>query len=205
MKLQIIYLAAGNSRRFGKNKLMHVLDGKPMYLHLLERLVQICQKHPSWQITVVTQYHTIYNTVLEMDARKEQESHVDTESTKINAVYSCDSSKGISYSIRAGIKASAPDTEAYAFFVADQPYLTGGTAEKFLCRMEKEKASLGSAACKGKAGNPAWFSCRYTKELILLEGDTGGRFILKKYSEKVLYYEVENDKELIDIDTSNIQ
>lgn len=39
--IHIIYMAAGNSRRFGSNKLFYELDGKPMYRHLLERLIEI--------------------------------------------------------------------------------------------------------------------------------------------------------------------
>lgn len=39
--IHIIYMAAGNSRRFGSNKLFYELDGKPMYRHLLDRLVEI--------------------------------------------------------------------------------------------------------------------------------------------------------------------
>ena len=34
--IHIIYMAAGNSRRFGSNKLFYELDGKPMYRHLLD-------------------------------------------------------------------------------------------------------------------------------------------------------------------------
>lgn len=39
--IHIIYMAAGNSRRFGSNKLFYELDGKPMYRHLFERLIEI--------------------------------------------------------------------------------------------------------------------------------------------------------------------
>lgn len=39
--IHIIYMAAGNSRRFGSNKLFYELDGKPMYRHLLDRFVEI--------------------------------------------------------------------------------------------------------------------------------------------------------------------
>lgn len=39
--IHIIYMAAGNSRRFGSNKLFYELNGKPMYRHLLERLIEI--------------------------------------------------------------------------------------------------------------------------------------------------------------------
>ena len=36
--IHIIYMAAGNSRRFGSNKLLYELDGKPMNRHLLDHL-----------------------------------------------------------------------------------------------------------------------------------------------------------------------
>lgn len=39
--IHIIYMAAGNSRRFGSNKLFYELDGKPMYRHLLDRFAEI--------------------------------------------------------------------------------------------------------------------------------------------------------------------
>ena len=39
MKLRIIYLAAGNSRRFGSNKLLHITQGKPLYQHGLDMLM----------------------------------------------------------------------------------------------------------------------------------------------------------------------
>lgn len=38
MKLGLIMLAAGNSRRFGSNKLLYRIDGMPMYRHILLEL-----------------------------------------------------------------------------------------------------------------------------------------------------------------------
>ena len=38
MKIAMIMLAAGNSRRFGANKLLYEIDGIPMYRHVLEQL-----------------------------------------------------------------------------------------------------------------------------------------------------------------------
>lgn len=43
--IHIIYMAAGNSRRFGSNKLFYELDGKPMYRHLLECLIEIKDRY----------------------------------------------------------------------------------------------------------------------------------------------------------------
>ena len=50
MKIRCVYLAAGNSRRFGKNKLFHMVGQKPMYLHLLDRLVAVAERHKDLEI-----------------------------------------------------------------------------------------------------------------------------------------------------------
>ena len=41
MKLGLIMLAAGNSRRFGSNKLLYGIDGMPMYRHILLELKEV--------------------------------------------------------------------------------------------------------------------------------------------------------------------
>ena len=56
MKVCLIYLAAGNSRRFGSNKLLYELEGRPLYRHLLDRLVSLSRQHADWEVIVVTQY-----------------------------------------------------------------------------------------------------------------------------------------------------
>ena len=188
--MQLIYLAAGNSRRFGGNKLLYELDGKPLYRHLLDRLIRICRRHESWEILVVTQYDEIYDVVGRMGA----------SGMPVHPVFSPDSRKGASYSVRAGIEAASGETEGYAFFVGDQPFLTERSAEGFLEEMQRKQAELGSVRCKDLVGNPTWFSREYRRELLALEGDRGGRKLLKKYSDRVVYYEIENAGELEDID-----
>lgn len=185
MEVRLIYLAAGNSRRFGSNKLLYELEGKPLYLHLLERLVSLCTRHAGWEVIAVTQYPQIYD---ELNGKH------------IRAVFSPDSHKGVSYSIRAGLEA-APGAQACAFFVADQPYFTEKSAEAFLEYMERNRAELGCVSCGEQTGNPAWFSQSYFPELLELKEDQGGRRILKKYPEKVTCFPIADAGELQDLDT----
>ena len=77
MKIKLIYLAAGNSRRFNsqrmqnteppqseaENKLLYLLGEKPMFRYLFDRLVKVCQRHPEWEMIVVTQYPEIEHQV----------------------------------------------------------------------------------------------------------------------------------------------
>lgn len=186
MRITLIYLAAGNSRRFGSNKLLYEIDKKTMYSHLLERLYAVVMRHPDWKVLVVTQYPCILEQVQEMG---------------MGAVFSQESEKGMSYTIETAVRAA--EGEAYAFFVADQPYLTEKTVEGFLTEMEQSRAKLGSIRCHGVPGNPTFFSASYREELLALTGDCGGRKILKKYPKDVLYYEVLEKRELLDIDLRN--
>ena len=60
-KLAIVILAAGNSRRFGDNKLMYPVEGIPMYRRALDRalLVQEKMKGLIFSAAIVTQYPEI--------------------------------------------------------------------------------------------------------------------------------------------------
>lgn len=40
MKIGMILLAAGYSRRFSSNKLLYEIEGRPMYLRTLDQLIQ---------------------------------------------------------------------------------------------------------------------------------------------------------------------
>ena len=119
MRVTILYLAAGNSRRFGENKLLYPLDGKAVYRHLLDRLAQIAGRHENWELLVVTQYERILEELAPL-----------VKAGRLQTVFSPDSEKGISYTIRAGIEAAEKqNADACACFVADQPYLKEETAE----------------------------------------------------------------------------
>ena len=207
MKIKLIYLAAGNSRRFNsqrmqnteppqseaENKLLYLLDEKPMFRYLFDRLVKVCQRHPEWEMIVVTQYPEIEHQVKAL-----QENEQQGERFPVKTVISKDSYKGAAYSVKAGIRA-AGDADAYAFFVADQPYFTEESVEGFLEKMEREaKVVPGCVTWNGQEGNPVWFPAKYGKELLELEGDAGGRKVFRRYREKAVFYEVSLEKELED-------
>lgn len=190
MRVTILYLSAGNSRRFGENKLLYPLDGKAMYRHLLDRLAGIAGRHENWDLLVVTQHAKILEELVPLE-----------EEQKLRTVYSPDSEKGISYTIRAGIEAAEKqNADACACFVADQPYLKEETAERFLESMETAEAALGCVFCGGESGNPAWFSKPYFSELKELSGDRGGKKVLKQHWESVVSFPVEEARELKDLD-----
>ena len=176
MKLAIIILAAGNSRRFGQNKLLASWQGRPMYEYTLERYQNF-----NGQRILVTQYSEI---VWENYQR----------------IYNAHSERGISYSLQLGLEA-APDAEYYLFSVCDQPRMRYETIEAMLNGFWSSGKGIGCCAYKGEMGNPVIFAASYRQELMELTGDTGGKRVARRHMEDLWLYEVEDPEELIDIDT----
>lgn len=198
--IHIIYMAAGNSRRFGSNKLFYELDGKPMYRHLLERLIEIKDRYnklksdsPVIDITVVTRYREILDYCSSIH--------------DCHAVLSPDSEKGISYTIKAGIMAVQEQKKTgmqdyYMFAVADQPYLKNQSVIKLIDNVlenKENKRLVFSLRCGDAVGNPCVFHSSLIPQLLSLEGDKGGRSVAKKYD--CVYVDIADELELMDIDT----
>ena len=209
--IHIIYMAAGNSRRFGSNKLFYELDGKPMYRHLLDHLTEIKNRYnksksdsQTIDITVVTRYREILDYCACIP--------------DCHAVISPDSEKGISYTIKAGIMAvqeqkklkkssevthhTAETEEYYMFAVADQPYLKSQSVIKLIDKVLENKGNMKSVfslRCGDTVGNPCVFHSSLISQLLSLEGDKGGRSVAKKYD--CVYVDIADERELTDIDT----
>lgn len=198
--IHIIYMAAGNSRRFGSNKLFYELDGKPMYRHLLDRLAEIKNRYNKSKldsrtidITVVTRYREILDYCACIP--------------DCHAVISPDSEKGISYTIKAGIMAVQEQKKTgmqdyYMFAVADQPYLKSQSVIKLIDRVLKNtggKRLAFSLRCGDAVGNPCVFNSSLIPQLLSLEGDKGGRSVAKKHD--CVYVDIADERELMDIDT----
>ena len=100
MKTAVIYLASGNSKRFGyENKLLKNIQTKPMYRYGLDRLIDICKEKEEFEVIVITQYQEIMKQI---------------QYDSVTTVFCKESQYGISWSIKAGIKA-AKDAEFYTF------------------------------------------------------------------------------------------
>ena len=190
--IHFICLAAGYSVRFGSNKLLHAIDGKPMYRHVTDQLLEIRRdgKVPC-DITVVTQYEEILE---------------DLKGSGILTVVNPDPSRGISSSVQTGIEAlpadSAENPEDFLVFInADQPFLRKETLVSFVRSAEKSGRKLAALSFKGEMMSPCMFHTSYIPALMKLKGDKGGKSILRSNAGEVFLFEPAQKEELVDIDT----
>ena len=185
-KIALIMLAAGNSRRFGSNKLMYEVDGVPMYLRTLRQLQKATEKIPDSRIMLVTQPQ--YQEII--DAAKEIGAEV---------LINPQPERGISSSMQIGLE-SAKDADACLFTVADQPWLTAETIIALYDAFQSENKGMACTRRGEKTGNPCIFSKKYYNELMEIIGDKGGKQVIKRHPEDVAYIKISDERELVDVD-----
>jgi len=183
-KIGMILLAAGSSIRYGGIKLLETMGHKKMYLHIFERV----KEFKGYPKVVVTQYDEIYENALSFGfiPVKNQEPHL-----------------GISHSIHLGLHKlldMVPDLDGVLFSVCDQPYLEKETIEKLINAYIHSGKDLACVAYGDTLGNPCIIGKKYFQELFALEGDIGGKKLIKKHPEDVELVMINNELELRDID-----
>ncbi len=187
MRIHLILLAAGNSRRFGGNKLLSLYNGKPMYQHLTDRLQKLDLPFLGEKI-IVSQYEELL-----------KEGKAQSYRTVENLHPEC----GISHSIYLGLHTlmehGAEKEDAVCFFVCDQPHLRRNTIQQFLEGYQLSGKGIGCVGDGEHLGNPVVFQMRYAEELLTLTGETGGKSVVKKHLDDVYIYSAEK-MELEDID-----
>ena len=183
IKLAIILEAAGDAKRFGRNKLLEPMsNGHPMVCHILD----IVRDIDVYKKIIVTQYETVASMADGFEVVLNQHPEL-----------------GISLSMQLGIEA-AGDADAYMFCVCDQPHLKASTISKLIetyAEASQESDSvIASLSCRGHMYNPKIFSSIYKDELMSLSGDIGGRQIIKKHLDDLILVEATSEDEVIDID-----
>lgn len=192
MKLGLIMLAAGNSRRFGSNKLLYEIDGMPMYRHVLLELDKVkeelkMQGHEC-EITVVTQYDEIAQDAGELGMR---------------VLYNLHPDEGISSSLKIGLWVNR-DMDACLFTVADQPWLRWETIFGLVGVFLREGKGIACVEHDGKTGNPCIFSKEYYGELMKLSGDVGGKRVIVAHRGDVAVMGVDDGWEMRDVDVVEV-
>ncbi len=186
--IYMIYLAAGLSSRYGSNKLLENVDGKPMYRHLLDILAVMKEEEPHrYELVVVTAYDEIEN---------------DIKNLPLKVVRNENQELGISHSIKLGLQACGEigQHDHVMFAVADQPYVQEDELFGFIHMYKHSYMGIGCLSYNGVTGNPVIFQGKFVPELMELTGDTGGKAVVKKHLQEIFLYEAESEKSLQDVD-----
>ena len=180
----MIYLAAGLSSRYGSNKLLEMVDGKPMFSHVLDILTIMKEEEPHrYELVVVTAYDEIEEYVKELPVKVVRNHHQEL---------------GASHSIKLGLEACGEigQHDHVMFALADQPYIQEDELFGFIHMYKRSYKGIGCLSYQGVMGNPVIFQGKFVPELMALSGDVGGKTVVKAHPQEVYLYEAECEKSL---------
>ncbi len=184
-KIAAIVLAAGMSSRMGSNKLLAEVAGKPLIRHAVEA----AQASAASPVIVVTGNagETVRQALAPLGPL-----FVDNR----------DFSKGLSASLKCGLKAVPADCDGAIVLLGDMPGISATLIDRLIAAFDPgEDRAICVATRHGKRGNPVLWARRFFPEMLAIEGDVGARQLIGHYAELVCEVEAGDDAPLTDIDT----
>ena len=180
-----ILLAAGQSKRMqGENKLLKKYKKKYLINHILKSLI----KSKVNKIIIVLGYE---NKKIKKIALK---------SKKIIFVVNSQYLKGISTSIKCGLKKISKKNIGFLIAHADMP-LVSKTILNALCSALKNKnEEIFIPVYKKRIGNPLAFKYSMIKSLKKIKGDRGAKKLIRSNKSKVQLVKMKSKSILIDFD-----
>ncbi|MDZ5448209.1 molybdopterin-binding/glycosyltransferase family 2 protein [Labrys sp. ZIDIC5] len=181
-----IVLAAGRSTRMeGANKLLEDYAGKPLVRHAVE--AALASKASS--VTVVT-------------GHQQAEVRAALAGLAVSFVHNPNFAEGLSTSVRAGIAALPAESDAALIALGDMPLVDAALLDRLISAFEPDKGALiVLPVTERQRGNPVIWARRFFDELQAIEGDAGGRQILKANSDAVVEIPVSSSATSFDVDT----
>ena len=175
-----LLLAAGQSRRFGSNKLLHPVNNIPMLMRSAQTLVSVLPE------SIVVINHGLVPC------------RVQLEQLGLHVVVNEQAERGIGSSIACGVRASQ-DATAWLIALADMPYIKAETIAQLSNRI-KDGAEIVAPIYMQQRGHPVGFSRSLKHELLSLHDDVGARHIIAKHQDCLELITTTDGGVLLDVD-----
>ena len=185
-RVAAVVLAAGRSTRMGAvNKMLAVIDGKPLVRIAAEQAVASRAK----PVIVVTGHE-----------REKVETAL--SGLPVRVLHNPDFAEGLGTSLKAGIAAVPDEADAAIVCLGDMPQVDAALINKLVSAFDPERGALVIVpSIDGRRGNPVVWSRRFFDDLMSIQGDIGARHLIGTYAEAVVEVPVVGEAALTDVDT----
>ena len=179
-----LLLASGASRRFGSNKLVAPLNGRPIVRWSAETLASTVED--TWVVV----------------PSQSAEVRAALDGLPVRWVENPVAHEGMASSIRAGIAALSAEVEAVVITLGDQPLIDRAVVRRVVAAWRAVPAPRSAvvASYDDGRGHPALFGAALFPALLELEGDRGARELLGSLGEAVTVVDVPSARPA-DVDT----
>ena len=184
VKVSAILLGAGESKRMGLNKLTLPWGRRTVFEHCLNTLIR-----------------SDINEVVVVLGGKTADLRGSLERTGAKVVINPFYRKGMSTSIRRGVRGIDPASQGILIALGDQPFLKAATINALVRAFAMRDRAILVPTFQGKKGHPVIFHRKFEEELLKLEGDAGARSIIQRHPGDVMSVRVRSEGVLKDIDT----
>lgn len=183
VRVGIIIMASGYSRRMGDNKLLMPIEDKTIVEYMLDKVIGI----KGVQIILIARQEEVITKI----------RHYENIIIKVNN----NAHNGISQTIIEGVKeATDRQLDAYMFLPCDQVGITKDIIEKILMKYYTNPESIIVPVCNGLETSPVIFPKRFKNELLNISGDKGGKQIWQQNMHEVKIVDVGEENFNFDID-----
>ncbi|MFC3879493.1 NTP transferase domain-containing protein [Algoriphagus namhaensis] len=184
-KLEILFLAAGESSRMEQSKALLDWHGEPLISYQIRKLEAL-----GLSISVVLGgYVDQIEPILKELSIK----------TFFNPDWQEGMGKSLAYGVTKLLEAS-PEMEGILVYLVDQPLIALEDLHELIkTHAENPEKIIISRSAQGWSGPPAIFPKNFYAELSQLESDEGAKPLVKKHSDSVIFYSCHSSME--DMDT----
>jgi molybdenum cofactor cytidylyltransferase len=177
-----IILAAGQSSRMGRDKLLLPWQGKSILQHVIDAAG--ASSLAPLLLVVNREYTLLRDHIIPGPCRLIRHR---------GGVYSD--------SLRAGLGALAADCGGAMFLLGDQPLVASATIEKLVRTFQEEPERWVAPHFQGRRGNPVIAPATWFNRILALQGDTGPRRHLRDPAARLNLVPVNDPGVIFDIDT----
>jgi molybdenum cofactor cytidylyltransferase len=184
--ISAIILAAGESKRMGRPKQLLEWQGKTLLHHILENLIS-----------------SNTDEIILVLGHEAEQIRKSLPAFRIKIVINADHRRGMLSSLRQGLLAMDPKSDAFLVLLADQPGIGPEIINRIIRDFQQANPRRGIVrpVCRGLRGHPVLIGVQYLQETMQLQDDVGIRQILVNHPDDILEIDVDQDVVLKDIDT----
>ena len=183
-----IILAAGEADRMGKLKQLLPWQDKTILETVIDNV--LASEHIDDEVRVVLG--------AEAERVKNKIDYYDDPRFRIKE--NPDYSRGMSSSLRVGVRNLSKNTKSLVIFLGDQPLITPDIFDNIIIEFEKSSSEIMMPIYNEKPGHPVIISTKYLDEIEKLEGPMGLKPFIEDHKDLVNYYPIEEEKVTIDLD-----
>lgn len=186
-KITGILLAAGQSRRFGKHKLLVEIGDRPLIYYSLKSCIDSTLS--SVLLVLGTQSVKIEEAVAQFFI----------ETGKINIIVNDECERGMMSSLKMGIRSLDADCRGVMVLLADMPLVTPAIIDH-LIEVFEETGQIVIPECQGGMYHPRILPANILPEFLQLKDSEKGTKVLEEHKEKIVRVTTGNRIDYTDID-----